>query len=91
MPHESMDQEWPELQRRWEEWAASLTDADLARVVPYKAMNGTPYETPVWQIVLHVVNHATLHRGQVMAMLRQLGVAPPPTDLIFYYREKKIA
>jgi hypothetical protein len=26
-----------------------------------------------------------------MAMFRQLGVAPPPTDLIFYYREQKIA
>jgi len=34
-----------------------------------------------------VVNHATLHRGQAMSLLRQLGVAPPPTDLMFYYRE----
>jgi uncharacterized damage-inducible protein DinB len=89
LPHQSLEREWPAMQRRWEEWADSLTDADLPRVVHYKAMNGDPYETPVWQIVLHVVNHATLHRGQAMALLRQLGVAPPPTDLIFYYREKK--
>ncbi|MEP7352919.1 MAG: DinB family protein [Acidobacteriota bacterium] len=34
--------------------------------------------------MLHVVNHATLHRGQVMGMIRQLGIAPPVTDLIFY-------
>jgi uncharacterized damage-inducible protein DinB len=54
-------------------------------------MKGNPYETPLWQIVMHVVNHATLHRGQVMAMFRQLGVGPPPTDLIFYYREQKSA
>lgn len=87
--HESMKAEWPELQRRWEAWAASLKDPDLTRVVAYKAMNGTPYETPVCQIAMHVVNHGTLHRGQVMAMLRQLGEAPPPTDLIFYYRELK--
>jgi len=36
--------------------------------------------------VLHLVNHDSLHRGQVMAMIRQLGIAPPPTDLMMYYR-----
>jgi uncharacterized damage-inducible protein DinB len=79
---------WPKLMTLWEEWAASLSDNDLLRVVAYKDLKGNPYTTPVWQIVLHVVNHATLHRGQAMSLLRQLGVAPPPTDLIFYYREK---
>ena len=48
---------------------------------------GLRRQTPLSQIVLHVVNHATLHRGQVMGMLRQLGVKPPATDLIFYYRD----
>lgn len=91
LPHESLQRDWPAIQRRWEEWADSLSDADLARVVDYKTLNGDPYQTPVWQIVLHVVNHATLHRGQAMALFRQLGVAPPATDLIFYYREQKIA
>jgi uncharacterized damage-inducible protein DinB len=32
----------------------------------------------------HVVNHATLHRGQVVGMIRQLGITPPATDLLFY-------
>jgi uncharacterized damage-inducible protein DinB len=36
--------------------------------------------------VLHVVNHGTLHRGQVAGMLRQLNIAPPNTDMIGYYR-----
>lgn len=89
LPHQALEREWPEIQKRWEEWAGSLTDSDLSRVVSYKAMDGKPFETPVWQIVLHVVNHATLHRGQAMALLRQLGMKPPPTDLIFFYREQK--
>jgi uncharacterized damage-inducible protein DinB len=37
----------------------------------------------------HVVNHATLHRGQVVGMIRQLGVAPPSTDLLFYLMETR--
>jgi uncharacterized damage-inducible protein DinB len=85
--NETLSAAWPQLQRRWEDWAASLTDQDLTRVIEYKDLKGNPHRTPVWQIGLHVVNHATLHRGQAMSLLRQLGVAPPPTDLIFYYRE----
>lgn len=84
---DALEKVWPEVHARWEMWAKDLTDAGLQRVVSYKTSDGTAYETPVWQIVLHLVNHATLHRGQAMAILRQMGVPPPPTDLIFYYRE----
>ena len=46
---------------------------------------------PAWQIVMHVVNHGTLHRGQIVGMLRQLGVKPPSTDIVFYYYEQAAA
>jgi uncharacterized damage-inducible protein DinB len=79
---------WPALLAKWEAWSDALTDADLLRMIDYKsALDGKSYSTPVWQIVMHVVNHATLHRGQAVGMIRQLGIAPPATDLIFYYRE----
>ena len=85
---ETLSIAWPLLQKRWEDWAAALTE--IVRVVDYKDLKGNSHSTPVWQIALHVVNHATLHRGQAMSLLRQSGVAPPPTDLIFYYREIKV-
>jgi uncharacterized damage-inducible protein DinB len=81
--------QWPKIQKRWEDWAAAVTHQEIVRTVDYKDMKGNPHRTPVWQIVLHVVNHATLHRGQAMSLLRELGVAPPPTDLIYFYREQK--
>ena len=34
----------------------------------------------------HVVDHSSYHRGQVVTMLRQVGVVPPTTGLIYYYR-----
>ena len=82
---EAVETIWPEIQQRWEAWALSLTDADLAKDVSYKLMDGSAGQSPAWQIVLHVVNHGTLHRGQVMAMLRQLGHVPPGTDYLFYH------
>ncbi len=83
---EALQRDWLDIQNRWESWAASLTDSDLEREIEYRRMDGEQVRSPLWQIVLHVVNHGTLHRGQVMGMLRQLGVAPPNTDLIAYYR-----
>ena len=88
--NETLEAAWPRIQKRWEEWAAGLTPQEIMRDVDYKDLKGNQHRTPVWQIALHVVNHATLHRGQAMSLLRQLGVAPPPTDLIFYYREIKV-
>jgi uncharacterized damage-inducible protein DinB len=81
---------WPQIQKRWEAWATALTHQDIVRSIDYKDLKGDSHRTPVWQIALHVVNHATLHRGQAMSLLRQLGAAPPPTDLIYYYRENKV-
>jgi uncharacterized damage-inducible protein DinB len=78
---------WPLIQKRWESWATALTHQDIVRSIDYKDLKGNPHRTPVWQIALHVVNHATLHRGQAMSLLKQLGVDTPSTDLIFYYRE----
>jgi uncharacterized damage-inducible protein DinB len=84
---EPLQDEWPVIQQKWEDWAASIDDAGLARIVTYRGWDGTTHQNSAWKLVLHVVNHATLHRGQVMAMLRQVGVKPPATDLLFYYRE----
>ena len=83
-----LEREGPAIQRKWELWAGGLGDADLARVVAYKSLDGKlSFESVVSEVVLHLVNHATLHRGQAVGMIRQLGIAPPVTDLITYYRE----
>jgi uncharacterized damage-inducible protein DinB len=78
--------EWPALHQRWKLWLRDFKDSDALRVVSYKDMKGHPYSQPVWQIVLHLVNHGTHHRGQVSGFLRAMGHQPPPLDLIAYYR-----
>jgi uncharacterized damage-inducible protein DinB len=50
-------------------------------------MKGTPWKQPLWKLVLHVVNHGTHHRSQVSGFLRTLGHAPPPLDLVYFYRQ----
>ena len=71
-------------------WAEGLADKDWLREVSYRTMAGTPYVTPLWQIVLHVVNHGSHHRGQITNMLRQLGIKPANLDLIGFYRSMAV-
>jgi uncharacterized damage-inducible protein DinB len=80
--------DWPLLYERWNDWAAGLTDDNISEAIAYRDMKGNPYVNPIWEIVLHVVNHGTHHRGQVAGFLRALGHTPPPLDLIRYYRER---
>ena len=41
----------------------------------------------VWQVLLHVVNHATDHRAQILRALNDLGVETAYQDYIFYVYE----
>ncbi len=82
----TLQKEWPALQQRWKQWSAPLSDQDVLKKISYKDLKGNPYETPLWQILLHVVNHATHHRGQAAGFLRAMGHTPPPLDLIAFYR-----
>ena len=66
-----------------------LDDAAVGRVYEFKMLSGQSASGILWQMVQHVVNHATYHRGQVTTMLRQLGAQPGKSmDMIAYYREQ---
>jgi uncharacterized damage-inducible protein DinB len=65
-----------------------LRQEDLDRVMEYKTMKFGVYRNPLWQSMMHLVNHGTYHRGQVTTMLRQLGAQPILTDLMHFYRER---
>ncbi|HZT29582.1 MAG TPA: DinB family protein [Bryobacteraceae bacterium] len=81
-----LENDWPALHERWKQWAAGLTDEVVRRVVTYHDTKGREWSQPLWQPLLHVVNHATHHRGQVSGFLRAMGHAPPVLDLVAYYR-----
>lgn len=82
-----LSREWPALLKQWEAWAGALADEAVHNKVDYTNPKGNPDRTPQWQIVLHVVNHGTHHRGQVSGFLRAMGKVPPPLDLMAFYRE----
>jgi uncharacterized damage-inducible protein DinB len=86
-----LEKRWLALIAEWKAFAASLSDSQWSDKLEYTMFDGSRRCNTLWQIVMHVVNHGTLHGGQVVTMLRQSGVTPPQTDLIFFYREMEAA
>jgi uncharacterized damage-inducible protein DinB len=81
---------WHENERNVRAFVDSLGADGTNRSIEYKLLNGQPGTSPVWQMVQHVVNHASYHRGQITTMLRQMGVPPAKSmDMIAYYRTKQ--
>lgn len=78
---------WDQIDGETQRFVAGVTDADLARVVEYKNTHGERWAYPLWQQVVHQVNHATQHRGEVAAALTELGHSPGDLDLLIYIDE----
>jgi uncharacterized damage-inducible protein DinB len=80
---------WRDHEQKMRAFVGALDDAGVDRVIDYTLLNGMTGASPIWQMVQHVVNHASYHRGQITTMLRQLGAQPAkPLDMIAYYRVK---
>lgn len=79
---------WHDVEAQQRRFLDGLTDNALRAVVRYRNMAGIAYANPLWQLLRHVVNHSTYHRGQVATMLRQLGKPVPVSDLIAFFRER---
>lgn len=76
--------------KQWEEWVGNASDLAIDHVFQYQTFDKAQYKQPTWQMLLHVFNHGTYHRGQLVNMLRQLGVTKvPATDFILWSRGRK--
>lgn len=88
---EPLKARWAEFEPTLLNFARSLSQDDLDRVMEYKTMKFGVYRNPLWQSMLHLINHGSYHRGQITTMLRQLGAQPILTDLMHFYRERASA
>jgi uncharacterized damage-inducible protein DinB len=65
-------------------FAESLTDASVGRIVDYKNSQGRPFQMPLDQLITHVVNHGTHHRAETGMLLERIGRSPGDMDYVYY-------
>lgn len=64
-----------------------LDSKDLTEEISYENSKGEQYRNSVQEILIHIVNHSTYHRGQIAVEFRQKGIEPVVSDYIFYKRD----
>ena len=74
---------WDDVEQRMRDYLAGLRDEMLLD----KPFDGEDANLAVWQVLLHVVNHGTDHRAQILRLLHDLGVDTTAQDYIFYVYE----
>jgi uncharacterized damage-inducible protein DinB len=77
---------WEQVCAEMQQFLGTLDDQKLQETLTTTTLTGT-YISPYWQMIQHVVDHSSYHRGQLVTMLRQLGVPPPSTGLIRFYQD----
>ncbi|WP_066070355.1 DinB family protein [Neobacillus soli] len=84
---EEMEKEYLEFSKEYINFLSSQEDLDANKTLRHPMFG--KLDTRLSELVQHVVNHGTYHRGNITAMLRQLGYPGPSTDYIFYLYEKQ--
>lgn len=85
---EALRQRWVEEGGKLRAYVAPLDDGDMLRMVHYTNTKGTPFDTVLWQLLAHVVNHGTQFRSEAGVALTEYGRSPGDLDLIKFLRER---
>lgn len=74
----------------WADFMATASEMKLQHVFEYKNSHKEIFRQPLSEVVLHVFNHGTYHRGQLVTMMHALGqIKIPPTDFAVWSRKAK--
>ena len=76
---------WTAVEREMREFIGRQTDESLAAPVTYSNFRGETFRVPLWQMLMHVPNHETHHRGELAATFALMKVTHPEEEVIQYF------
>lgn len=72
----------------WNSFISNHSDTAFESIISYTNTQGLSFETPLHEIIRHVLHHGTYHRGQLALLIRDLGFTPPYTDYVAFIRNQ---
>jgi uncharacterized damage-inducible protein DinB len=75
---------WDAIERDTQAFVEGLDDARLGTDCSYVNAQGEAWTYPLWQQMIHQVNHATQHRSEAAVLLTQMGHSPGWLDLLYF-------
>jgi len=86
----SIRERWQIEEQRMRAYLATLTESDIAGNLTYQKFTGQTSTLPLWQTLVHLVNHGTQHRSEIAFMLTALERSPGDLDMsIFFYSKNR--
>ncbi|HXW16288.1 MAG TPA: DinB family protein [Terriglobia bacterium] len=78
-----------EIYQGWVELLDKFSNDKLSNNLVYYTTQGAKFETPIRDVLTHLLMHSAYHRGQVAAAVREAGGKPAVTDYAVYLRQRK--
>jgi uncharacterized damage-inducible protein DinB len=77
-----------EIDAKYENFLSPLLTDDLQMNIFYKNLKKEAFQSTLQDIFIHIFNHSTYHRGQIICRLKELNAKIPATDYILFVREE---
>jgi uncharacterized damage-inducible protein DinB len=84
----ALDARWERVHADLREFLSKQTNESLAGPITFRSFTGDPSAIPLGELMVHVVDHASYHRGQLNTMIKQAGGQPAPVFYVTYQRQK---
>jgi len=85
---DSLEQRWPLVHSAMLDFLGLQSQKGLSRIVQYKNTRGEIYNVALGDLMLHVIDHGSYHRGQVNTMIKHAGGTPAAVSFHLYALEK---
>ncbi|MFH1184094.1 MAG: DinB family protein [Chloroflexota bacterium] len=82
---EVLREAWARTEREMRAFIDQHTEQSLQREIAYANFSGERFRVPLWQMLMHIPNHETHHRGELAAMFALMNIPHPEEEVIQYF------